>query len=66
MKIDMNVNTKNDEFKDAVSVAANVDIMEDANEQLESVKNVEVTTKYVDIVKLPIETRNMLIWLLRM
>ena len=26
---------------------ANVDVIEDANEQLESVKNVEVTTKYV-------------------
>ena len=34
MKIDMNVNTKNDKFKDAVSVAATVDVMEDMNEQL--------------------------------
>ena len=29
----MNVNTKNDEFKDAVSVASTVDVMEDTNEQ---------------------------------
>ena len=54
MKIDMNVNTKNNnEFKDAVIAKenANVNIMEDANEQLNYMNNVEVTTKYVDVEK---------------